>query len=86
MFEGWGADRVVCLDFCFGRYKVLNKDPPAKETNDSDKFTFNKKFTDRQRKIKMSLLVTKVHLTATLRSHFGSSIPYLAQARSLHYS
>jgi hypothetical protein len=42
------------------RYQVLTKTPKSKETADTDVFAFNNKFTDRQRKIKMSLLVTKV--------------------------
>ena len=42
------------------KYTVLNKTPKSKETSDTDVFAFNNKFTDRQRKIKMSLLVTKV--------------------------
>ena len=43
-----------------GRYQVLTKTPKSKEIADTDVFAFNNKFTDRQRKIKMSLLVTKV--------------------------
>mmetsp|Transcript_279 Transcript_279/g.761 ORF Transcript_279/g.761 Transcript_279/m.761 type:complete len:242 (+) Transcript_279:14-739(+) len=42
------------------KYTILNKTPKAKEILDTDVFSFNRKFTDRQRKIKMSLLVTKV--------------------------
>ncbi|EKX36222.1 hypothetical protein GUITHDRAFT_158687 [Guillardia theta CCMP2712] len=41
------------------KYQILTKTPKGKEIADSDVFTFNRKFTDRQRKIKMSLLVTK---------------------------
>lgn len=39
---------------------MLLKTPKCKEMADTDVFAFNNKFTDRQRKIKMSLLVTKV--------------------------
>lgn len=42
------------------RYQVLTKTPKSKEIADTDVLAFNNKFTDRQRKIKMSLLVTKV--------------------------
>lgn len=52
---------MVWLDFLRShRYTVLLKTPKSKETSDTDVFAFNNKFTDRQRKIKMSLLVTKV--------------------------
>jgi len=42
------------------KYQILTKTPKGKEIADSDSFSFNSKFTDRQRRIKMSLLVTKV--------------------------
>jgi len=44
------------------KYQILLKspNPKSKDIADTDVFTFNRKFTDRQRKIKMSLLVTKV--------------------------
>lgn len=44
------------------KYQILTKspNPKSKDISDTDVFTFNRKFTDRQRKIKMSLLVTKV--------------------------
>jgi len=42
------------------KYTVLLKTPKSKEMADTDVYAFNNKFTDRQRKIKMSLLVTKV--------------------------
>lgn len=43
---------------------MLVKTPKGKEMGDTDVFAFNNKFTDRQRKIKMSLLVTKVSTDA----------------------
>ena len=43
---------------------MLVKTPKGKEMGDTDVFAFNNKFTDRQRKIKMSLLVTKVSTNA----------------------
>ena len=46
------------------RYQVLVKSPKGKDMDDKDVFAFNNKFTDRQRKIKMSLLVTKVSTDA----------------------
>jgi len=42
------------------KYTILTKNPKVKEMVDTDMYAFNRKFTDRQRKIKMSLLVTKV--------------------------
>ena len=42
------------------KYQILTKSPKGKEMSESDVFTFNRGFTDRLRKIKMSLLVTKV--------------------------
>ena len=57
--QSWCFCGTNCLSNVF-RYTVLTKTPKSKETADTDVFAFNNKFTDRQRKIKMSLLVTKV--------------------------
>lgn len=54
------------------KYTILIKSPKTKEILDTDVFTFNRKFTDRQRKIKMSLLVTKVGLAINF-----VSVPFL---------
>ena len=60
-----------------GRYQVLTKTPKSKEIADTDVFAFNNKFTDRQRKIKMSLLVTKVKCQTPL-------LPCCARARKIN--
>jgi hypothetical protein len=52
--------RKYLQTLALSKFQILTKNPKGKEMADTDVYTFNRKFTDRQRKIKMSLLVTKV--------------------------
>ena len=56
---------------------MLVKTPKGKEMADSDVYAFNNKFTDRQRKIKMSLLVTKA--STRLHVYYVMPIPICVQ-------
>jgi len=38
------------------KYKILNKSPASKTVSKTDNFSMNKKFTDRMRRIRVSLV------------------------------
>ncbi len=42
------------------KYKILNKSPASKTVSKTDNFSMNKKFTDRMRRIRVSLVIAPV--------------------------
>jgi len=78
---------------CCVKYKILNKSPEGKTVNTGDVFTFNDKFTDRSRRIKIPMppvdekKATVEHVEADRRQSIDCAIVRVMKTRkSLAYS